>query len=155
MRRNTDQWTRPMVLSVILLAIAFFAEAVLGQGRLPDKGIHKNWDCLKRTDLLRDGHGQPIWLTSAELMDRVIKRYPIERPGPLGKNSLRGSVTIEVMIARNGKVMCTRGIEGHPIAIASAIYSLRKWTFQPYIVKRKSRSVVGTLIISYDFATLH
>lgn len=108
--------------------------------------------CLKRRDILRNSNGQIRWFSSAELMDRVIKKQPIERPSVLGKNNLRGIVAIQVVIDKNGRVICTNGVEGHPLGIASAIRSLREWTFKPYISKGKRKSIVGTLFIPYNFS---
>ena len=84
-------------------------------------------------------------------MERVINKQPVDRPGALGANNLRGTVTIRVVINKNGKVICTRGVEGNPLGIASAERSLRKWTFRPYVSGGKRKSIVGTLSISYDF----
>ncbi len=108
--------------------------------------------CLKRRDILRNSNGQIRWFSSAELMDRVIKKQPVERPSVLGKNNLRGVVAIQVVIDRNGRVICTNGVEGHPLGIASAIRSLREWTFKPYISKGKRKSIAGTLFIPYNFS---
>lgn len=118
-----------------------------------DPGIvdDKNWSCLKRKDLLRDKEGRPVWLTSEELMDRVLEREPIERPGPLGKNKLRGVVSIRILINKHGKVICAQGVEGHPMAIGPAIHSVRKWTFKVFTVGGERKSVVGVLDLPYDF----
>lgn len=141
------------ILVGILIFIAIVLQCSLAQSHLKDGGIPKSWACLKRTDLLRDSHGQPVWLASSDLMERVLEKLPIKRPGPLGKNKLQGVVSIEVVINKRGKVICARGAEGHPIAIGAAIDSVRKWTFKPYDVSGKAKSVVGVLTVPYDFAT--
>jgi len=84
-------------------------------------------------------------------MDRIIEREAIERPGLLGKNSLRGIVSIRILINKQGKVICAQGVDGHPMAIGAAIHSLRRWTFKPFIVSGEQKSVVGVLDLSYDF----
>ena len=152
LQRSPKRHNCLIAIITLLLVAAFFGERSSGQERSQVKGSHKSWACLKRTNLLRDRHGRPIWLASSELMDRVVERQPIERPGPLGKNSLQGAVSIEVLINKAGKVICARGVEGHPIAIAAAIHSLRKWIFRPYTVNSKSKTVAGVLTVMYDFA---
>jgi outer membrane biosynthesis protein TonB len=84
-------------------------------------------------------------------MNLAIQRTPVERPGLLGKNSIRGEVSVEVLIDEQGKLQCARGIGGHPIAIPAAIWAIRKWTFNPYSVRGRAKSVLGTLIIPFDF----
>lgn len=150
-RRNPDRRKRLIAAGALLLIAVFSIKDSVGQRRSQERGTHKSWGCLKRPDLLRDSEGRPIWLGSSELLDRVIEKQRIERPGQLGKNSLEGVVSVEVLINKHGKVSCARGSEGHPIAIGAAIHSLRKWTFRPYIVSGKPKAVVGVLTVPYDF----
>ena len=153
LRRNPDQRNRLIATSILVLVAAFFVERSSGQGLSQEKGTHKSWACLNRTDLLRDSDGRPVWLASSAVMDRVIEKQPIERPGQLGKNSLRGVVSVEVLINKHGKVICVRGVEGHPVGIGAAIHSVRKWTFRPYTFRGKAKAVAGVLTVSYDFAS--
>jgi hypothetical protein len=92
-----------------------------------------------------------VWLTSEELLNRVVESEPIERPGPLGKNNLRGVVTIRILINKQGKIVCAQGVDGHPVAIGAAIHSLRRWTFKAFTLSGKRKSVVGVLDLPYDF----
>ena len=143
---------RRLVVAIILaLTAVYLTHSSVVLAGLKDSRIHKKWPCLRRTELLRDGNGRPVWLSSSELVQRVLARQPIEKPGPLGKNTLKGTVSIEVLINRLGEVSCARGLEGHPIGIEATIRSLRKWTFRPYLVKGKPKAVVGVMIVPYDF----
>ena len=111
-----------------------------------------NWSCLRRRDLWRDQKGRPRWLNSDELKDRTEASQPIERPGGLGRNSMKGSVTIELVIDGHGKVVCARGVKGHPMAIGPALKSLRNWSFKPAVVDGKSKAMAGSLTLTYDFS---
>ena len=143
---------RTLFAIALVVLLSFLVErSANSQASVPDKSADKNWSCLKRKDLLRDKQGRPVWLTSEELMDRIIEREAIERPGLLGKNSLRGIVSIRILINKQGKVICAQGVDGHPMAIGAAIHSLRRWTFKPFIVSGEQKSVVGVLDLSYDF----
>jgi outer membrane biosynthesis protein TonB len=110
-----------------------------------------NWHCLKRRDILLNSDGHLRSFSSSELMERLIDEHPVERPDVLGKNNLRGFVTIQVVIGKEGKVICSRGVKGNPIGIASAIRSLRGWTFKPYVLNGKRKSIVGSLVIPFNF----
>jgi len=149
LRRNPNQYIW-LVACVVLVSSSAFC---VGQQATGEKGIDNHWSCLKRKDLLRDSHGRPRWLNSTEIMDRVLKRQPVERPGPLGRNNLRGVVRVRLLIDRNGRVVCAKGVDGHPMAIAAAIHSLRAWTFKPHIVDGKPKSVAGIVAIPYNFSS--
>lgn len=86
-------------------------------------------------------------------MKRVIERRRIERPGTLGKNSLRGVVHIQVLINETGKVTCAYGLKGNPLGIAAAVRSLREWIFKPYTIEGQPKTVAGVLAIRYDFGS--
>jgi hypothetical protein len=152
--RSRDQYKWSIVVAMGILVL-FIALPTTGhspkQQATSDASQVSSWQCLKGRDILRNSKGQPRWFSSTELMDRVIEKQPVERPGVLGKNQLRGVVTIQVVIDKNGKVVCTRGVEGHPLGIASAIRSLCGWTFRPYISNGKRKSIVGVLSIPYNF----
>lgn len=148
--KNPSQYN--CLVATLLIAVLSSLFVCFGQGPA-DKGIDDNWTCLKRRDLLRDSQGRPEWLRSSEIMDRVLKQQPIERPGPLGKNSLQGVVRIRVLINKHGRVLCANGVDGHPIGIGALIHSLRKWTFRPYTVDGKRKSVASVLTIPYNFSS--
>ena len=111
-----------------------------------------NWSCLQRRDLWRDQKGRPRWLNSDELKERTEASRPIERPGNLGKNSMKGSIILELVIDGHGKVVCARGVKGHPIAMAAALKSIRDWSFKPAVVDGKSKAMAGYLTLSYNFS---
>lgn len=150
--RNQYKWSVVVGTSILVLCAALPTTGRSSKRQsTPDASQVSRWHCLKRRDILRNSSGHLRWFSSSELMERVIDKQPVERPGVLGKNNLRGVVTIQVVIDKNGKVICTRGVEGHPLGIASAIRSLRKWTFRPYVSNGKRKSMVGILSIPYDF----
>lgn len=150
MRKNPNR--NRLFAIAIVLSLSFLVEQKgFSQATVPKQSTDKNWSCLKRKDLLRDKEGRPVWLTSEELMDRVIDREPVERPGPLGRNNLRGVVSIRILINKYGKVICAQGVAGHPMAIGPAIHSVRRWTFKAFRVSGERKSVVGVVNLSYDF----
>lgn len=151
MRKNHDQCIRLFAVVLVFLVSFLIEQSAFSQATVPYTSTDKNWSCLKRKDLLRDKQGRPVWLTSEELLDHVIERGPIERPGPLGKNTLRGVVSIRVLINKHGKIICAQGVDGHPMAIGAAIHSLRRWTFKAFTLSGERKSVVGILNLPYDF----
>ena len=150
-RRNPSRRNRLIVTSFFLVPLLI--GSAVPQVRSPEQTNEKSTPCFKRNGASRARRSRPVLLASSELMDRVIQRRPIERPGLLGKNSLRGVVNIEVLISKQGKVICARGVNGHPLAIAAAVRSLRQWTFRPYAIGHKTTSVAGVLSIPFDFGS--
>jgi hypothetical protein len=151
MPRNLDLGNRLFAVALVMLFSFFVGQSARCQSPVSGATSETNWSCLERKDLLRDQKGHPVWLTSEELMHRVIERASIERPGPLGKNELEGVVSIRILINKHGKVICAQGIDGHPLAISAAMRSLREWTFKPFTLNRKRKAVVGILNLRYDF----
>jgi len=111
----------------------------------------RDWPCVKSKHFLRDSRGNPVWLTSSQLLQRAITQQSPDRPALLGKSALHGEVTVQVLIGKDGSVECARGVRGNALAISSAVYSIPKWTFKPYAVNGASKSVLGLLTVPYDF----
>src|SRR2546423_6691813 len=74
MRKNPNQWDRLFAVVLVFLLSFLVEQSAFSQATVPYKSTDKNWSCLKRKDLLRDKQGRPVWLTSEELLDRVIER---------------------------------------------------------------------------------
>ena len=155
-KRNSERYKYPFIVgtSIFILFTAWPTNGKSSRRQIaPNASKVNSSPCLKERDLLRNSSGHPRWFSSSELMERVIDKQPVERPGVLGKNNLRGVVTIQVVIDKNGKVICAHGQEGNPIGLASAIRSLRKWTFKPYVSNGKRKSIIGVLSIPYNFSS--
>lgn len=110
-----------------------------------------SWACTKGKDFLRDHHGKAVWLDSQELHTRIRKKTAVQTPGTLGKNNLHGTVTLQVLIGKDGSVQCARAIEGHPVAISPAIAAVQDWVFEPYSLDQEPHAVLGEIVVKYDF----
>lgn len=151
-RRNLKP-TLGFALSACLLLSMFQTASAAPSQPTSTRREKPVWSCLKRKDLLRDSQDRAIWLTSKVLMERAIETHPIERPESLGRNRLSGTVDIEVVIDGDGRIVCMRRRNGHPIAAAAAMRSLRRWKFKPYSIGLEKKSIAGVLTIPYDFAS--
>jgi len=97
------------------------------------------------------GNGErPVWLSSSELLKRVIKRQAIERPAMLKKSDLRGVVMIRLVINQGGRVISVRGEADNPLS-TTAVRSLRKWVFEPYRLNGRLKLMAGSISIAYEF----
>ena len=84
-------------------------------------------------------------------MRRVMQKARLTFP-MLGHGRLHGEVNLDVRIDERGSVDCAEAISGHPIALASAMTTIRDWKFQPFVRDGKMISVLGHLTIAYDSA---
>ena len=101
----------------------------------------------------RDSQKGSIRLSSEDLMKLVIEKKVLAMPSLLGRNQLRGIVKVEVTLDEIGTALCVVGKSGHPLARDSAVQSVSKWVFKPYVVNRKAKSVFGILVLPYDFSS--
>jgi outer membrane biosynthesis protein TonB len=110
--------------------------------------------CAPNTDM---SHGaEAIRLSARQLLKLIKKRTPMAPPGMLDKSTLRGKVKVEVCIDPSGNVIAVRAVKGHPLAVGSAIESVRSWSFTPYRIHGRAKYAVGLLTLRYDFrATDH
>jgi hypothetical protein len=105
--------------------------------------------CPEERFAATDPQGQKIRLRTDELMRRVVKKTNLTFP-MLDGGHLRGTVELDVVIDRTGKVACANVVSGHPIAAASAMASIPNWRFQPFVLLKKRLTVTGRLSIPYD-----
>lgn len=136
---------------VVLILVSSVGELIYGQTDISVVRSLINWSCVKDEPFLRDDKGQAVWFDSDTLQKFVIKQTSIRPPGSLGKNNLYGKVTLQLLIGKNGRPHCVRGIEGHPMAISAAAEAVSKWIFKPYKIKGKTVPILGWVTIEYDF----
>jgi len=76
---------------------------------------------------------------------------PVRQPFPQWQSSLRGqhfSVTIEVVVGKDGHVIGAHAVSGPSEAFKDAENTARKWTFQPYLVLGEPAEVETKIILS-------
>ena len=139
------------MISIGLLTALSTCEWCFSQSLSGNVRSLKGWRCVHGQEYLRDSRRRPVWLSSHELMKRALEKQPIGRPSLLGKSGLQGDVTVQVLINASGKVECVRVVKGHPLAVSGAVECVSKWVFRPYTINGRRKSVLGILIIPYDF----
>lgn len=75
----------------------------------------------------------------------VLEPFP-DWPMPLIRQHF--SVTVKIVIGKNGHVLSAQGIEGPADAYRSAEESVKKWVFQPYLVMGEPEEVETKVILS-------
>lgn len=157
MQRNlskSQQFIVPWFIIVLVIAIQPIEQRQLfGKALLPP---HSEQSEVKKTRspskcVGRNSRENPVRLNSEDLMSLVLEKTPLNSPSLLGRNNIHGIVEVEVLINKDGKVHCVLGRSGHPLARDSAVRSVSRWGFKPYVIKNKAKSVIGILALPYDF----
>jgi TonB family protein len=139
-------------LAVPFLAITVFAFSQTNNSPAGGRaGTTPPACCLENSTNTSSGP-ESIRLDSRQLLKLVKKQAPMLPPGGLGKSMLRGKVTVEVCIDQNGAVTAVRIIQGHPLAMGSAIDAVRRWRFIPYTIRGKAKCAAGRLTLKYDWS---
>lgn len=138
----------PVEPKYAVLSLAFDFEPNTGdQAQLYAQPSAEFRSCTQKVSSSPDERG--IWLSSDDLMRRVIQKSYLSFP-MLDGGCLHGEVRLNLLIDAEGKVACAQVVSGHPIAIASAMATIRDWRFKPLVRKDKGIPVFGHLTIPYD-----
>jgi hypothetical protein len=76
---------------------------------------------------------------------------PLEQSSPDWPSSLRQqhfSVTVEIVIGKDGHVLTAHAISGPQDAFNSAEATARKWTFEPYMVLEEPAELITKIVLS-------
>ena len=81
----------------------------------------------------------------AKLVKRVVPEYP-----QLARQMrLSGTVHLEGVIARDGRVVNLRVISGHPVLIASALDAVRQWVYRPTLLNGETVEVIAPIEVRF------
>jgi Gram-negative bacterial TonB protein C-terminal len=80
-----------------------------------------------------------------------VPMKPVQQPFPQWRSSLRSqhfSVTVEVVVGKDGHVINAHAVSGPPEAFQDAENTARKWVFQPYLVLGEPAEVETKIILT-------
>jgi hypothetical protein len=107
--------------------------------------------CAHETESALDERSALLWLSSDELMRRVIQKKGLSF-SMLGHGHLQGAVRLDIRIDERGDVECVQAVGGDPIAVSSAMAGIRDWRFRPFVRRGKAMAVHRHLTIRYEVA---
>ena len=94
---------------------------------------------------------QAVRLQASQLSKLIVKRLQPAPEGLLDKSTLRGSVTVEVCVDEQGKVVSVKALSGSPAAFQSVIESVRQWGFRVYKRGGLPQAVSGRIKVNFNF----
>jgi hypothetical protein len=77
------------------------------------------------------------------MKERAIHKVDVS--GFMGRTDIRGSATIDVLVAPTGKVFCEKTLDGAPIIRDEVEKALRAWTFKPSKMNGEPVAYVGRM----------
>ena len=92
---------------------------------------------------------KPMRLPSTVLQGKAIARRTPEYPRLAKQVGLQGSVSVEVMIAPDGRVESARAVSGHPMFAKAAVDSAYGWRFEPTLLNGTPVRVTGIIVFNF------
>jgi hypothetical protein len=126
-----------MRLRMILpVAVLGFCEITSGQAKFKPP-------CAYGGDLLHQHQGRTRVFTSDEMKARATHKQDIV--GAIKQADIKGTAIVDVLVAPDGHVVCTRSLTEHPMVRARVEDALRKWEFSPAQIDGKRVAYVGRM----------
>jgi hypothetical protein len=121
-------------IAIVLLAGVAFAQP---ETTLP---------CAYSDVVLRKSGGKIALLTSDEMKARATHKQDIS--GAIKQVDIKGTTIVDVLVAPDGHVVCTKCIIGHPIIQKAVEDALRQWKFTPKELEGKRVAYMGRMVFS-------
>jgi TonB family protein len=92
---------------------------------------------------------EPVALPEAAVWTLLTQKADPQYPEAAKAGSQRGSVTLQVLIARDGTVQDAKFMQGSLIFARAAIDALKQWKFKPYLMNGRPVSVQSAITLSF------
>lgn len=80
----------------------------------------------------------------------VQKTKPILPPCCAEMLHLVGTVVLAIAVDTDGNVTCLRVVSANPLIAASALNSISKWKFKPYVSDGRKKNFCGRIAVQYE-----
>jgi protein TonB len=84
----------------------------------------------------------------AKLVKRIVPMYP-----PLARQArISGTVRLEGIISRDGRVVNLQVHSGHPLLIAAAVEAVRQWVYRPTLLNGQAVEVIAPIEVHFTLS---
>jgi len=84
-------------------------------------------------------------MMEGNLIHRVQPTYP-----PLARQArIQGTVVLQAVISREGKIENLQLISGHPMLVSAAMEAVRQWRYRPYYLNEQAVEVETTVTVNF------
>ena len=81
---------------------------------------------------------------------RLLKKAAPEYPVEALKQNIQGKVIIMAFVDKNGYIPHIKVFEGHPMLARAAVSAIKKWRFEPYMIKGRRHSILFTVTVVFN-----
>jgi len=106
--------------------------------------------CGEPADLQRDKRGKPVWYSSEQMKKRTESRVLPTAP----ILHMRGQVVVALLVNAEGKVVCARSMNRHPLAVKPLEERVSQLRFEPVKSKGKPVSAYGLLTLYVEYGNI-
>lgn len=92
---------------------------------------------------------KPVRLTSSVLTGKAVNKPAPAYPAIAKAAGVQGSVTVQVLIDEQGRVLDAKAANGHPLLRQAAVQVAYKWKFTPTVLNGEPVKVTG--VVTYNF----
>lgn len=92
---------------------------------------------------------KPVRLTSSVLTGKAVNKPAPAYPAIAKAAGVQGSVTVQVLIDEQGRVLDAKVASGHPLLRQAAVQIAYKWKFTPTVLNGEPVKVTG--VVTYNF----
>lgn len=84
----------------------------------------------------------------AKMIKRVIPVYP-----PLARQArISGTVKLQGVISREGRVVNLQVLSGHPLLVSAALEAVRQWIYQPTLLNKQPVEVIAPIDVHFNLS---
>ena len=80
----------------------------------------------------------------------LVKKIDPEYPALAQQAGIQGSVTLAIVIAKDGTVESTTPVDGHPLLIAAAQAAVQQWMYKPTLLNGDPVEVSTTVTVPFQ-----
>jgi protein TonB len=92
---------------------------------------------------------EPVSLPEATALELLAQPFDPLYPAAAKAGGQRGSVVLQVLIARDGTVQDAKFLQGSLIFARAAIDAVRQWRFKPYSMNGRAVSVQTVITLNF------
>ena len=93
---------------------------------------------------------EPVALPEAVALTLLSQPIDPQYPAAAKAGGQRGTVVLQVLIARDGTVQEAKFMQGSLIFARAAIDAVRQWHFKPYILNGRPVSVLSAITLNFN-----
>jgi protein TonB len=93
---------------------------------------------------------EPVVLPEAALRDLLTQPADLEYPATAKGSGQRGSVVLQVLVARDGSVQDAKFLQGSLMFARAATDAVKQWHFKPYLMNGRAVSVQSVITLNFQ-----